>query len=614
MARELAKSPVPVALGTGAGALLVLAGFGRSADLAVLDTLQVRMAPRGEPAVVIVDIDPQTIATFGWPLDPALYAAAVQSLSDAHAKGIGIDVVFGAHGAVLDAAPVPETPVAQRSSDRLLGDVAARTGTVLASQVWFRAEQDADAVLPVTPAGTAPAECPQTAPTSPRASSSALAPLRPGLEAARRAQVHAPPDPVDGVVRSIRPCQPVHDGCVPNLASAVFDGPVGCEAEALVPYGRAWSDFPRISLYDLVTASGDAAGAASLEAKVGGRYVLIGPSDRSIADVGRTPASHSEPLVALHANWLQALVEGRRLAPVAPSVLTALAFLIALGGGLLRVGARAWVGLGIGSVGLGAAVTVGAFAASAWVAPLPLIAPWLGACVGGALHQGWLHLRFNQMLTQAFGRYVSPDVLEWLQATEGAALDPRAAERRVVSVLFSDIAGYTQLSNRLPPDRVMASLRLYLEAMIEIVAQHGGYLDKINGDGLMVLFGAPRALDDAPKAAIDCALAMQACVKRLQPEWAAITEGDLAIRVGVATGPAFVGNLGGDEHIEYTAIGPVVNLAARLEPKAPPGGLVMCSDTKAALASVPDGRWVEVALKGYEAAGPIRGWEIPPAS
>ena len=80
------------------------------------------------------------------------------------------------------------------------------------------------------------------------------------------------------------------------------------------------------------------------------------------------------------------------------------------------------------------------------------------------------------------------------------------AERREVAVLFSDVAGYTSLSNRLPPADIMRSLRLYLDAMVPIVQKHGGYLDKINGDGLMVLFGAPRSIGDHSQAAVACAI------------------------------------------------------------------------------------------------------------
>ena len=276
----------------------------------------------------------------------------------------------------------------------------------------------------------------------------------------------------------------------------------------------------------------------------------------------------------------------------------------------LRWPARAFLAVAATGAALAWVVSLAAFwTASTWVPWSALAWPFTLGATGASALQGWRHLRHNQMVTQAFGQYVSPDVLDWLKVVGARALDPSEAERREVAVLFSDVAGYTSLSNRLPPADIMRSLRLYLDAMVPIVQKHGGYLDKINGDGLMVLFGAPRSIGDHSQAAVACAIEMQHKVRAMQAEWEAITGGPLTIRVGVATGHAFVGNLGAVGHIEYTAIGRVVNLAARLEPKAPLGGVALCASTVERLPRKPEGDWIALDLKGYE-AGAVKAWAV----
>ncbi|HQO92778.1 MAG TPA: adenylate/guanylate cyclase domain-containing protein, partial [bacterium] len=178
--------------------------------------------------------------------------------------------------------------------------------------------------------------------------------------------------------------------------------------------------------------------------------------------------------------------------------------------------------------------------------------------------------------------------------------------------LFSDIAGYTSLSNSLNADSIMKSLRLYLDEMMTITAEHNGYVDKINGDGLMILFGAPKPFNDHAKKALDCAVAMQKKVHDMQKEWMEITGRELKIRIGIATDTVFVGNLGGAGHIEYSAIGRGVNFAARLESKSEIGGILVSEETVESAGLRPEGYKRSVELKGYE--GEVAVWQISPVN
>ena len=155
---------------------------------------------------------------------------------------------------------------------------------------------------------------------------------------------------------------------------------------------------------------------------------------------------------------------------------------------------------------------------------------------------------------------------------------------QVLAVLFSDIRGYTRLTKLLEPEKVTTLLDEYLGVMASIVNKHQGRIDKIMGDGLLVLFGLNDP-DTAAERSARAALEMLEAVETLRPNWQ--KEGsnvDLAIRVGVATDEVMVGELSVDGHIEFTALGDGVNLASRLQAKANPGSALVCAKTQSALA------------------------------
>ncbi|WP_412067551.1 two-component regulator propeller domain-containing protein [Rubrivirga sp. IMCC43871] len=158
-----------------------------------------------------------------------------------------------------------------------------------------------------------------------------------------------------------------------------------------------------------------------------------------------------------------------------------------------------------------------------------------------------------------------------------------AAERRVVTIVFTDLAGFTRLSEATPPDRVTALLNDYLNEMVALIDAHGGTLDKVMGDGIMVLFGA--ADEMAPRRQAQQALAMAAGMQRamvgLTTRWhGSGIEQPVALRVGVHQGEVTVGNFGTDELVEFTAIGHGVNLAARLEGACAPGGVLVSAQVR----------------------------------
>ncbi len=138
-------------------------------------------------------------------------------------------------------------------------------------------------------------------------------------------------------------------------------------------------------------------------------------------------------------------------------------------------------------------------------------------------------------------------------------------ERKDVSILFSDIKGFTSLSEELSPEELVNILNEYLSTMTDVVFSHRGLLDKYIGDGIMAVYGAPLPQPDHARRACLTALDMMAELDRLMTRWETAGRPRLSIRIGINTGYAAVGNMGSRKRFDYTVMGDAVNLASRLE-------------------------------------------------
>ena len=172
-------------------------------------------------------------------------------------------------------------------------------------------------------------------------------------------------------------------------------------------------------------------------------------------------------------------------------------------------------------------------------------------------------LEERERLKMGFARYVSGHVLDRILKSDVPA--NLAGERRKVTLLFSDIRGFTSLSEQLPPEQVVSILNEYFERMIEVIFRHNGTLDKFIGDGIMVEFGAPLEDEEQERHAVDAALEMQEEVTALCEKWKGENKPEIKVGIGIHTGQAVVGNVGSEVRMEYTAIGDTVNVASRIE-------------------------------------------------
>lgn len=194
-------------------------------------------------------------------------------------------------------------------------------------------------------------------------------------------------------------------------------------------------------------------------------------------------------------------------------------------------------------------------------------------------------------------RYLSPQVAQSILA--GDLKVTLGSSRKYLTTFFSDIRGFTELSERMEPEELVAELNDYLTEMTEIVFQFGGTLDKYIGDAVMVFFGDPVAQEDHADRAVQMAIAMQAKMTELQARWSTKYGEVFSIGVGIATGWITVGNIGSATRTDYTVLGNMVNLASRLADRAHAGEILLTERTLLESNTTLGSTLIdEVALKG----------------
>ena len=313
--------------------------------------------------------------------------------------------------------------------------------------------------------------------------------------------------------------------------------------------------------------------SAALKSAFGGKVVLLGsvlqgvdrwnlPVNIAAWEKVQSEPSENQPGAVVHLQVLRNLLGGGLLTPLPAALgamlvfaLLAIVFVPASHRLVLLVLAGAPVCLFL----LSMALIVMHFYMPAMTF---LVALWI-AVGARATADGMRSATEKNHLRDKLEGSVSPALLEDILA--GKVASGISADTAQVCVMFTDIRGFTALSESLSPEAITTLLTRYFDRMVDAVHRHDGTMDKFIGDGMMVLFGAPRPLPDPCGAAVKCAHAMTVALEELNREFAAEGLAPIAIGIGINYGKVVVGNIGSTVRNDYSAIGDVVNVASRLE-------------------------------------------------
>lgn len=304
------------------------------------------------------------------------------------------------------------------------------------------------------------------------------------------------------------------------------------------------------------------------ENELKGKAVIVGATAIGLYDMRVTPFTNVFPGVEIHANIVDSVLRGEFLYhPAWAAVFDILA--IVLTGFLLGVILpRAGAFLGLLTISL---LFFGhiffcqyLFSKQGWV--LNLVYPLLvilSVYIGITVYKYLSESRQKRFIRSAFSTYLAPTVVQQLiDSPENLEL---GGEEREITAFFSDVQGFTSISEKLTPQELVELLNEFLTEMTNIILKHEGTVDKFEGDAIIAFYGAPNALENQAETACLTCVDMQKRLGELREKWHQEGKPELKMRIGMSTGPAVVGNMGSRNRMDYTMMGDTVNTAARLE-------------------------------------------------
>ena len=580
-------------------------------DLAEIRTYDWRLTQTARPAsarrdIAIVEIDEPSLRTLQpnagrWPWPRAVHSMLIDYLARAPARLIAYDVVFS-DADTRRGFEFGEATMSGAESDRMLADsVKAAGNVILVADASYDTEVEhlnlPDTGFPLDVAGIyelrgvlSPIEVLAAAASGLGHNRFVLDPDGPMRHTIPFVRTHHKVLPSLGVsaalrVAGIRPPEVRLDGTALHFGDRVMPlarrrvpaedgvleylwGPINFRGPALLDDLKSRT-YPTYSFYDLFYSESQILAGQKPNvdpALFRDKVVFVGTTAAGLFDVFETPFSNGKmPGVQIHAAVADDILSNRFIREAGGRVRVVTVVGAAIAVGLVATALPAW---------WAAAAAVLFAAALSWLATrlfaggywLNLSQPVLAsslALFGGVAYQYFFEGREKRKMKKLFGQYVSKDVYDQLVADP--ALARLGGQRREMTVLFSDIRGFTTVSERGQPEEIVGMLNEYFTRMVDRVFAHQGTLDKFVGDMVMALFGAP--LDDPRHAdhAVETAIEMVEALGALNAQWRAQGRPELDIGIGINTGPMIAGNIGSDAIMSYTVIGDAVNLGSRLE-------------------------------------------------
>jgi adenylate cyclase len=620
--RTLRRALKGILIGAAAAILVGLlthSGLLETIELKTLD-LRFRSLPPTPPAelpddIVIVEVDQDSIEqvytriNYRWPWPRLFYGTMIDFITAAGAKAIVVDIFF--------SEPDIERDISGAESDAALVDATARSGRVthacVLKQKGLPPPEDEETALlasPVPPGAILPADMP-----GPRYASAAL-PSAALTQASRSVGFANASLDDDNVIRRIPLLLPYKNATLINTALAgawdvlgrpdITIGPdalhLGATRIPTQPDYTAYlwwyraedrhvSPFPAVPAYAVLKAQTEV--ASGLEPSLPpdtfkDKVVYFGSTATALFDSKATPLSHAVPGVRIQATALANLLRGDAVRRMDRRTTLWLLALLCLATGLVTHGTRQTMsGLGI-TLALLVALAFG----SRWllggrhvfVELVPLASGVGLTFVAATLINYVTERRHSKLVRHIFEHYLDRSVVRTLINNPDRV--KLGGERRTGTVLFSDVANFTNTSEKLEPEQLVAFMNLYLNAMTAIIIEEGGFVDKFVGDEIVAIFGAPNDLPDHAARACRAVVRMQKKAEELQPQFRQLgCTNEIFFRAGLSTGELVVGNMGSEQRMNYTAMGDAMNLGARLESANKQYGTrVLVSDATAAAA------------------------------
>jgi adenylate cyclase len=321
---------------------------------------------------------------------------------------------------------------------------------------------------------------------------------------------------------------------------------------------------------------------ADLRQFVGGKVVVIGTTAQAMGDFILTPNGRF-PGVFSNLRFMDQLLTHKFISRVPPWFDIMLIILLPLVIGFVMTQLQEGVGIGItiACVAIYSLVALAVYGITLhWMDLIHVDGGMLGAALFVALYRVITEGADKRAIRDMFGKHVSPAIVTQMLNSD----DPKGAldlsgKRVKVTIFYSDIRGFTAMSEKMTPEQIYGQLNEYFEDMCSIVFKYGGYVDKFIGDCLMAVFSAPNPTEDDALKATTAALEQQEKIAQIAAEWTAAGKQTFTVGMGLNTGEVVMGNLGSSERMNYTVIGDNVNTAARLYNVAKGGQIIISEST-----------------------------------
>jgi adenylate cyclase len=376
-----------------------------------------------------------------------------------------------------------------------------------------------------------------------------------------------------------------------TLKDAVYPGetrkkkdikiPIDEFGNMIINFSGPWEKMKHYHFIDVLRVETDSDEILLWKNELSGKIAVISEVSTASKDLGPVPMDSGYPLSGIHSNVIHTILSGDFITELNPKKALVMEVLLMALVILVIFNMKSPVTLSLASVSF--CIVYFIFSTTLFllgntatniIRPLLMI---LFSFFGVGLFRFFHEAKEKAVIKRTFETYFPPSVVKKIMGKSDTI--STSGKKKEITILFSDIKDFTELSSEMNPDHIKEILNEYFEEMTDIVFKYGGTLDKFIGDGLMVFFGDPENQPDHAMRCVKTAIEMQEKTNMLNAKWKKEKGFPIQIRIGINTGVAVVGNMGSSRRLSYTAIGSNVNLAQRLESAAPVNGILISQHT-----------------------------------